>query len=881
MAGKVLCVGGLVIFGTLLVMHPAAQSFERNINKEDYIYEEVLPNGLTLLVRENHSAPIAQVSVYVKTGSIYEDEYLGCGISHHIEHIVSGGSTSKKTEAEYQETTSLLGGACNAWTSTDHTCYYISSSAENLHVMLDVLSDWVFDCIFAEEEFAREHGVIQREIEMGMQESVRRLWKLTMKTMFKVHPVRYPTIGYLENFLPLTREDLVGYYNRWYVPENTVVVIVGDVETRTAAELVRETFGLYPRRPAALVTLPEEPPQLATRVGEEEMDVEITYLRLAYQTIPVTHPDLYPLDLLSYILTRGESALLVKKIRDELGLVSSISSYSATPGYEAGHFAITSELDPEKCAEAERAILLEMENLKRTKFDRSLLEKAKKQKITEYVFDNQTIAQQSRMIAWSYLSTHDPYFYSRYVEEIQQVTAEDIQRVLNHYFAPENLTIARIAPRGEASSEMETVERPVPHEIEKSILQNGMTLLSKIDGSIPLITLLAVWKGGVLYEAEENNGVSKFTVEMLSKGTDALSAADISDKIDNMGIQMTSVGGNNALYLGFNLVSSDFDEALDVFADIIQHPAFRPEEIERMRERLSTEVARSEGDWFFEAASFLRQNLFIDHPYRLVPEGTRESLAHISREDLLQFHRSFCRPDNMVLAIFGDIAGLEVEKKVDELFGDWRALTPLNLPVNEPEARLTEKKRAKKYTQKDLAVICMGYPGMTVDNLEDRYPMEVLDAVVSGIRYGTGSWLHTALRGNELVYVVHAYNWMGLDPGYFFVYAATAPDKVEQAIELTLEQIERIKVEDIPDDEFERAKGTCVTIEKLDHESNHDQALRSALDELYGLGYDFYKEHEKRIQAVTEDDVRRVASKYLNNYVLITTVPEAGGEYSE
>ena len=139
MSGKVVFMCGLVALGTFLMIHPVAQSSEGITGEEDYTYKEVLPNGLTLLVGENHSAPIVQVSVYVKTGSIYEDEYLGCGISHHVEHIVSGGSTSKKTEAEYQEITSRLGGNCNAGTSTDHTCYYISSSADNLHVMLDVL----------------------------------------------------------------------------------------------------------------------------------------------------------------------------------------------------------------------------------------------------------------------------------------------------------------------------------------------------------------------------------------------------------------------------------------------------------------------------------------------------------------------------------------------------------------------------------------------------------------------------------------------------------------------------------------------------------------------------------------------------------------------
>jgi zinc protease len=235
----------------------------------------------------------------------------------------------------------------------------------------------------------------------------------------------------------------------------------------------------------------------------------------------------------------------------------------------------------------------------------------------------------------------------------------------------------------------------------------------------------------------------------------------------------------------------------------------------------------------------------------------------------------------MVLAVYGDIETLDVKDKVSRAFFDYRGEGPLDMPVNQAEPKLVKNRRATKYTKKEMAVIYMGYPGMAIDNLEDRYPMEVLDGIVSGVRYGRGSWLHETLRGNELVYVVHAVNWLGLDPGYFFIYAATTPEKMDQAIELILEQIERIKTEDVPDDEFELAKGMCITIEKLDHQSNYEQAFRAALDELYGLGYEHHQRHDAEIRAVTEDDVKRIANKYLNNYVLITTVPGEGSEGGE
>jgi len=170
------------------------------------------------------------------------------------------------------------------------------------------------------------------------------------------------------------------------------------------------------------------------------------------------------------------------------------------------------------------------------------------------------------------------------------------------------------------------------------------------------------------------------------------------------------------------------------------------------------------------------------------------------------------------------------------------------------------------------AVVYVGFPGMSIDNIEDRYPMEVLDAVISGIHY-PGGWLHSELRGKGLVYVVHAYNWLGLEPGYFGAYAACEPAKVHDVKKVMLDIFERIKTEDVGDDEFERAKRICITEEQLSKQKNSDQASTAALNELYDLGYDFESKHTERIMAVTKADVKRVAKKYFTHYVMTVSMP--------
>jgi zinc protease len=612
------------------------------------------------------------------------------------------------------------------------------------------------------------------------------------------------------------------------------------------------------------------------RVGEEGMDTEIAYVRLAWRTITVAHPDLYPLDLLSYILTRGESSLLVKEIRDEKRLVTDISSYSYTPGYEGGMFAITVQLEPEKMNDAESAILQAIENLKTSKFDSRLVEKAKKQKITEYIFANQSVEEQAQNIArWAYLSTHDKRFYSEYVDRIQNVTAKELHRVLNEYFSEENLTVARVVPSEYLTSSFEAGEKRVTRAVEKTVLPNGVRLLTKIDDSSPLVTVLASFKGGALYEEEGENGISNFAVRMLSKGTRRSSADEIAEEMDLMGVDLTASGGSNSFYVGFNLVASDFERAMRLLAEMIQHPTFPPEEVDRMREQLLAGLARRRSDWLNETADFFRQEFFGEHPYRWPVQGSEDALQEMTSADLKEFHEKFVSADNMVLSVFGDIEDLPVEKTVERLFSSLPREAAFDRTIRRESVGPTESERKVLPTDREIAAIYMGYPGMTVDNVDDRYPMEVLDAVTSGIYY-PGGWLHNELRGRELVYVVHAFNWMGLDQGYFGIYAATTPEQLEETVSLIVEQMERIKTEDIPDEEFEEAKGIAVTMEKLRYEANYDQALRAALNELYGLGYDFHTTHEERIRAVSEADVKRVAEKYLKHYLLITALPEAG-----
>ena len=208
-----------------------------------------LDNGVTVALIENHPSPVVALRVYVRTGGMTEGKYLGAGISHFLEHLVAGGTTSCHTEAESQDTLDSIGAQANAYTTQDHTCYYLSTASRFFDDGLALLSDWIMNASITTEEYDREFEVIQREMESRRSDPNVVLRQLMSQTMFKVHPVRNPVIGYREAFRKLTREDVWAYYRSTYVPDNVVFVAAGDFERDEALEKVRAAFAGFERRP--------------------------------------------------------------------------------------------------------------------------------------------------------------------------------------------------------------------------------------------------------------------------------------------------------------------------------------------------------------------------------------------------------------------------------------------------------------------------------------------------------------------------------------------------------------------------------------------------------------------------------------------------------
>jgi len=834
-----------------------------------------LRNGMTVLIRENHSSRVVSTQVLVKTGSIDEGKYFFGGLSHYLEHVVSGGSTASFTEAEAQKILRSLGGASNAYTTYDRTVYFINTTADHYRDALRLLLSYVSESLLDPNEVLREKAVIQQEFKLGETDTGRQLWQLFVQTAYLKHLIRYPIIGYEDVFVNIGRDDLLDYYRQHYTPQNMVVTIVGDVQTAEALKLVLELGKDMVRTFAPPTAVETEPAQNTQRWAEKSFPpARLTTMMMGFHTVSLTHPDLYPLDILAIILGEGRTSRLYGRLKDEKDLVLSVDASSWTPPYATGAFTFSFRLDRQNVEPTLAAVWQEVARVQESLVEKSELEKAKRNIIAGFIFSKQSAAGMASSLASSLAATGDPYFDDRYVERIEAVTQEEIRRVAQTYLRKEVSTVSILSPPPEQTQAAVTTAPKPAGKIEKLKLDNGLTVLLKRNPSVPIVNLQVFGLGGQRFETESMGGISLFTTELLTKGTRTRSKREIAETIERLGGDLDSGSGRNTYYVSLSVLKEDADAGLELLADVLRNPSFPQKEIDKQRQDTLLAIRRLDENWQNEVERLFRKNYYKHHPYQNDPVGTEQSVQKIHRDEIQRFYRQTVMPNNAVLAVFGDIDPKEMMAKIRSVFGKWQPGTLIKPVIQEASAPLTADDQVEKKTEKVSAAVFVGTNGTTILD-SDRPTLDVIDAVLSGIGYPSG-WLHEALRGGDrsLVYVIHAFSSAGIDGGHFGILTQTTMSNYQKVVEIILENLVKIQLGPLDEEELKAAKEMCITTHEMGLESNGAQARSAAINEALGLGYDYDSRYPELIRKVSADDVLRVARKLFSHYLLASTIPE-------
>jgi zinc protease len=712
------------------------------------------------------------------------------------------------------------------------------------------------------EEYDREQEVIRREFAMGYDNPDRTASLLLFRTAYHRSPFKEPVIGHLDIYNKLTREDVLDYYKRRYVPNNICFVIVGDVNAKEIRDQLAAFFEKYPRVALEPVYVAEEPPQLGKQEGRDTFPTDLSRMNIAWRAPGATSPDAPAVEVLSAVLASGTSSILNTELRERRGLVHQIGGglYTLTP--QEGLVYIGAVADPEKRDAAEKEILAQVDKVARGGVSDAALAKAKKGLLADHYHGLTTMRGRASDYGNGWLMTGNAEFGKRYLESIEKVTAADIRRVAALYLKPEGLTITSLDPSDESKGHAEASggKKVASSDITKKELTNGLSVLIHEDSRLPLVSIVAAFRGGLLAETPGKNGISQLAASSIVKGTKKRTAQQIAETLEHVGGSINAGAGNNSFSVSVDVMKEDFALGMQILSDVVANATFPDSEVAREKDSQLAAIKAEDDQITTTARNILKPLLYGSHPYALRGNGTPESLQKLTSADLKEYRDHLVVGRNGVLSIFGAVNPAEALALAQKDFGSLPAgeKALVNPPAAKPLQASVETSAERK---KQQSVIMKGYLGTTASGA-DRPALELIEEASSDL----GSRFFVRIREKlGLAYFVGASNSTGLAPGAFVFYLGTDPKKVDLAKHEFNDEIAKLATEGLSQEELDRAKAKILGADAIRNQSNAALGALCATNELMGLGFDYDKSHTEAIQKVTLEDIRHVAQKYFRD----------------
>ena len=416
------------------------------------VQEFVLDNGLKVLLLEDHKSPVVTFQVWYRVGSRNEKDGKS-GLSHFLEHMMFKGTQKTKPE-EYSRIIAKNGGRSNAFTNSDVTVYFATMSRDKIGIEIDLEADRMVNAQLGETYFEPEKKVIQEERRLRTEDNpVSALGEVAGAVAYMVHPYRRPVIGWMEDILNLTRQDLVDHYKLYYEPNNAFIVMAGDFSTAEMLPKIKAAFGTIPRGGSETPKVrTEELPQQGERRVILKKEAELPFVLMYYHTPNLKSPDSYALDVLSVVLAGGRSSRLYHDLVYQKRLARSVDADYNGLSIDPSVFSVTAQVMPGKDpAEIEREIDSLLDQVKSELISDRELQKAKNQIESAFVFGQDSIFGQAMKIGY-YEAVGDWRLMDGYLDGIRKVTREDIQRVARQYLDRDRRTVGVLIPTKENAS---------------------------------------------------------------------------------------------------------------------------------------------------------------------------------------------------------------------------------------------------------------------------------------------------------------------------------------------------------------------------------------------------------------------------------------------
>ncbi len=840
------------------------------------LLQTTLTNGMQIVVKENKLNESIGFYCFVKTGSVNEGKYLGAGISHFLEHIVSSGTTEFHTEDEYNEMGKEMGALVNAYTSSAVTAFHITVDKPYKDMALRNLSQQLQFSICDSFEVAREREVILKEIVMRSTPPHSKIYQRHGELVYPNSNKRYPVIGYMELYKTISRDELQDYYKARYAPNNMIFVAVGNFEAEEMLEEIVDSFKDFPRRQIEPVYLPVQHQREGSIEYIEEFEIESPSVYISTILSASDYQDATALNVALSILFSKRQSPIRYKLVEELQLVNSRGFYgyaSGAPNSPEGE--ITIQFEPKNSADIDLIISIideEIEKYSQAGITEEDLQNYINRMKANKLLRTPGVSSDANSIGWTMMFYNVPDYYPTQVQILESLKAEDLAFQLRKHLVSKNRIIFKAVPKGEKalleSKDIASIEKS---EIEKVTINDNLTLLHKMNTKKPLINAIIHLPISKNYETIENAGTLSFMTNLMFRGSKNFNSLDITEWKEDHAIYFSTNSSTNGITIEFKCLKADYDKLEEMLFDAFKNPSFEDTEIILAKEEVIASFKRSKSRATTAHRDYLNSILFTDSRAGLSSEAKKDIILSLTKSDLQELHKTLFNSEKLIVTLFGDIT----KKEATEIAKDIKKNMPNNkIKIEKNFTKIPDQNGTflNKYgfEQVNLDIYCPAPPLST----EDYNVMKLINEILSGSR----GRLHQAVRGtNNLAYYAFPQFHSSENFGYFNLNSQTSIDKKDELTQVMVNELTRLMTEDVPIDELNSA---IDENEKMLKAMLNDNSLPYYIThfEALGLGYDYIDRISEIHKKITPAQIKTVANKYFKNQTIIISEPDENVE---
>ena len=652
--------------------------------------ETKLANGMDVVTLEDFSCPIVAVQVWYHVGSKNERPDRQ-GYAHMFEHMMFKG-TDRVGPRDHFSLINQVGGEVNAYTSFDRTVYHQTLPADQIELALWLEAERMSFLKIDQEAFDTERKVVEEELRMGQNQPYGTLWKKSLAGIFQVHPYRWMPIGQIADLRATSVADLREFWMRNYVPNNTVLVIVGAVPHDKAQELARKYFEwIKPQPQPEPVRIVEPTLKAAKSITISDENAPAPMVNMVWRTVPTGHPDEARLDLLGEILGGGQSSrLYLDLVSKKLWAVDASTSCwnLEQDGLLFFQIVLSDTGEPEKVIEAVKG---HIRDIQKSGVSEQEWTKARNQKLKGLVTQNLEIDSKAQVLGVAAVEKGSPARANTLLSEVQSVTRLQIQDAARKYLADDRMIVFDVKKndRGMQAGEEDKEDMPVAapeiqapppgrkgtvrpadfpaqapmgqlvkaepqKQFDRSVLPNGLKVLVVPNKEVPFVSVsLGILNGGW---TEAKPGAASMALQMLTLGTKRHTDEQLARELETFAISLGGSANMDSSTVYANCLPENLDRTMSLMAEVVLEPTFPKEPFDRLQKQILTGLAIDSESPQYLADREFRRRLYGNHPYSRTATGEVEDVQALTPDDLKGWWQANARPDQAILIFAGDIA---------------------------------------------------------------------------------------------------------------------------------------------------------------------------------------------------------------------------------